>query len=331
MGMAITKNLVNMMNGEIQVDSEKGVGTVFTITVTLKASNRSIQIVHGMELPKDLRALVVDDDEIACEHAQIVLRAIGIEAETCTQSEEAARRAQEAFRHGKPYQLILTDYKMPGMNGLELVKEIRKFDNDETVIFMLTGYRWDTIELELKGEHIDGIIVKPLFSDSLSREICSILAKKGILESEDEEEEMSLLDAKAKSILEGSRVLIAEDVDQNAEVLEDLLSLEGVLAEHALNGSIAIDMFNERPEGYYNAIIMDVRMPVMDGLTATKAIRSLTRADAKTIPIIAMTADVFDEDIEKSLQAGMNAHLSKPIEPENLYKTLARMIGNLKK
>ena len=331
LGMAITKNLVNMMNGEIQVDSEKGVGTVFTITVTLKASNRSIQIVHGMELPKDLRALVVDDDEIACEHAQIVLRAIGIEAETCTQSEEAARRAQEAFRHGKPYQLILTDYKMPGMNGLELVKEIRKFDNDETVIFMLTGYRWDTIELESKGEHIDGIIVKPLFSDSLSREICSILEKKGILESEDEEEEMSLLDAKAKSILEGSRVLIAEDVDQNAEVLEDLLSLEGVLAEHARNGSIAIDMFNERPEGYYNAIIMDVRMPVMDGLTATKAIRSLTRADAKTIPIIAMTADVFDEDIEKSLQAGMNAHLSKPIEPENLYKTLARMIGNLKK
>ncbi len=126
--------------------------------------------------------------------------------------------------------------------------------------------------------------------------------------------------------LAGCRVLMAEDVDQNAEILQDLLELEDMEAEHASNGEIAVRMFSEKPAGYYDVILMDVRMPVMDGLTATRTIRALDRPDAKTIPIIAMTANVFDEDVERSLQSGMNAHLSKPIEPEHLYETMARLI-----
>jgi CheY-like chemotaxis protein len=135
-----------------------------------------------------------------------------------------------------------------------------------------------------------------------------------------------LTEEEQERVLEGRRILMAEDVEQNAEILEDLLDLEGMEAEHAANGEIAVRMFSEKPAGYYDAILMDVRMPVMDGLSATAAIRALDHPDAKTIPIIAMTANVFDEDVERSLAAGMNAHLSKPIEPERLYENLARLI-----
>jgi CheY-like chemotaxis protein len=130
----------------------------------------------------------------------------------------------------------------------------------------------------------------------------------------------------AESVLAGRRVLMAEDVEQNAEILEDLLDLEEMEAEHAVNGQVAVEMFSEKPAGYYDVVLMDVRMPVMDGLTASKAIRELNHPDAKTIPIIAMTANAFDEDVQRSLQAGMNAHLSKPVEPERLYETLGKLI-----
>lgn len=134
-------------------------------------------------------------------------------------------------------------------------------------------------------------------------------------------------EAETDNLLSGRRVLMAEDVDQNAEILADLLELEDVESEHAANGKIAVQMFAKSPAGYYDAVLMDVRMPEMDGLDATRAIRALEHPDAKTIPIIAMTANVFDEDVERSLQAGMNAHLSKPVEPERLYKTMAKLIA----
>ncbi len=325
LGLAITRNLVEMMNGEIRVESKKGVGSTFTVTVTLQSSVRSAHAEHGIRLPKGLRAMVVDDDGIACEHSQLALRAIGIESDSVTDGATALERLRKACDAGEPYQLLLTDYKMPEMNGLELTRSLHSFDQGETSVIMLTGYNRDIIEEEAKTDGVDGTLTKPLFSDVLLREVHRVLSKRGVLEQEmTEEPEVS----PAEEILAGCRVLMAEDVEQNAEILADLLELEGIESEHAVNGEEAIRMFSEKEAGYYDAILMDVRMPVMDGITATKTIRGLEHPDAKTIPIIAMTANVFDEDVERSLQVGMNAHMSKPIEPERLYDTMARLISD---
>ncbi len=324
LGMAITKNFVEMMNGEIDVQSEKGVGSVFTVTVTLKASSRTARLDHRASLPENLRAMVVDDDEIACEHGQLVLRTLGVEADAFTNPEEALRVVEEAHARGQAYDIILTDYKMPEMNGLNLARSARAIDGGKSIIILLTGYNWDIIESEAKVD-VDDIMAKPLFSDSLLRTIHAAFLNRDGIELPEPVEEAP--EERLATSLAGRRVLMAEDVDQNAEILEDLLDLEDIGAEHAVNGQVAVNMFAATPVGYYDAILMDVRMPVMDGLTAARTIRELDRADAKTVPIIAMTANVFDEDVERSLQAGMNAHLSKPVEPERLYETMARLIA----
>ena len=329
LGMASTKNFVDVMNGDIQVESEKGVGSVFTVTVTLKASSRSVSLDEVKALPPGLRAFVVDDDEIACEHAQVILRTLGIEADTASRPQDALNRIRSAHDQGHPYGLLMTDYKMPGMNGLDLTRAVRSFDHGETAIIILTGYNYDIIEEEARLDGVDGIMPKPLFSDSLMKNIHSVFeARNGLVTVSKDD---SSLEAESQedtgNVLAGRRVLMAEDVDQNAEILEDLLDLEDISAEHAVNGAAAVRMFSDRPAGYYDAILMDVRMPEMDGLTATRAIRAMDdHPDAKTIPIIAMTANVFDEDVERSLQAGMNAHLSKPVEPDRLYETLAKFL-----
>ena len=324
LGMAITKNFVEMMNGDIHVDSEKGVGSVFTVTVDLKSSDRKTEVEQEISLPENLTALVVDDDEIACEHAKIVLQSIGIKVDTVSNGNEALSLMQKQREAGQGYDLLLTDYRMPGMSGLELTRAVRAFDNNETAVIMLTGYNWDIIDEEAREDGVDGIIAKPLFSDSLMQQIHTVLlnrsgAEIGHTEPAEEPEQ--------ESHLAGRRVLIAEDVEQNAEILQDLLEIEDLLSERAENGAVALQMFSEKPAGYYDAILMDMRMPVMDGLTATREIRALPREDAGKIPIIAMTANVFDEDVENTRNAGMNAHLGKPVEPELLYETLNRFVS----
>ena len=321
LGMAITKNFVEMMNGDIHVESEKGVGSVFTVTVTLGASDRQAQAAQGIDLPENLRALVVDDDEIACEHGRIVLQSIGIEADTAASGREGLAALRGAHDRGRGYDLLLTDYKMPGMNGLELTRELRSFDEGKTAVIVLTGYNWDIIDEDARRDGVDGIIAKPLYADSLLQQIHNVLLHRSGIEPAEAEEEPA-----QESSLAGRRILIVEDVEQNAEILQDLLEIEDVLTEHAENGAVALEMFGKHPAGYYDAILMDMRMPVMDGITATRAIRALERPDAATIPIIAMTANVFDDDVESTRKAGMNAHLGKPVEPERLYDTLARIM-----
>ena len=326
LGMAITKSYVEMMHGDIQVESEKGVGTTFIVTVTLKASARAAHMEHGITLPDGLHALVVDDDEIACEHTQVVLRVLGIESEATTDPEEALRLIREAYDEGRPYPLLLTDYKMPGMNGLDLVRAVHKFDHGETAVIMLTGYSWDIIEEENHAEDVDMLLSKPLFSDSLQHAIHTVLEKHEDTQGAASTAAPTQNPQPLTNVLAGCRILMAEDVEQNAEILADLLELEEMEAEHASDGQMAVQMFSDSAPGYYDCILMDVRMPVMDGLSATRAIRSLDRPDAKTIPIIAMTANVFDEDVKHSLQSGMNAHLSKPIEPDRMYETMSKLI-----
>ncbi len=324
LGMAITKSYVEMMNGSIDVQSTKGVGSTFTVSVTLGTTERSARDDDAITLPEGIRCLVVDDDPIACEHAQIVMRAVGVESDAATDPHEALERLRAAHDRSEPYGIVLFDYKMPDMNGLELAQSVRTFDDGKTAVIMLTGYSFDSYEDEaLAGGMVDAIMAKPLFTDTLSKAVFSALAKKGNVDlSMPVMEEVTF----EEGGLAGRRILMAEDVDQNAEILADLLDLEEMESERAENGQRAVEMFSEQPAGYYDAILMDVRMPVMDGLTAARTIRELSHPDAKRIPIIAMTANVFDEDVERSLQAGMNAHLSKPVEPDNLYDTLAQLI-----
>ncbi len=319
LGMAITKSIVSMMNGEIEVDSEKGVGTTFTVTVTLKLSGRGARKERG-ELA-GLRALVVDDDPVAREHEQLVAAAVGIQADTAESGAEALRLIKEKRVAGQGYQLVLTDFLMPGMDGVAFTRELRKLDSGETAVILLTGYDWEDKQEEALAAGVDAISSKPLFADSLAHIVQSILLRRG-----QEESPAAAPEASAAAALAGCRVLVVEDIELNAEILMDLLEMEEIESERAENGRDAVDMFAAHPAGYYDAILMDVRMPVMDGLDATRAIRALPRADAKLIPIIAMTANAFDEDVQHSLQAGMDAHLSKPVEPERLCETLNRML-----
>ncbi len=324
LGMAITKNIVEMMNGEIHVDSEKGVGTTFTVTVTLKASGRSVHYEYNGKLPDGLKMIVIDDDEVACEHARLVADAIGLNSDFCTGVEEALEKIKAKREAGDPYDFVLTDYKMPVMNGIEFTRALRKLDNGETAVIIMTGYSWDDMQKEALEAGVDSIMSKPLFTDSLLRQINKVLDQRLENAGGKTAEDAAAAD-NAEGALQGLHVLVAEDFEINAEILIDLLDMEGITAEHAENGQIAVDIFVSHPENHFDAILMDIRMPVMDGLTATKTIRGLERPDAKTIPIIALTANAFDEDVQRSLQAGMSAHLSKPVEPDKLYEMLEKL------
>ena len=188
----------------------------------------------------------------------------------------------------------------------------------------MTGYDFDAESERAHKEGVDGILTKPLFADTLQREIQMVMRGRMKVSADEPDEAEDTADEGYS--LEGLRVLIAEDVDINAEILGDILEMEGMEHERAGNGQIAVDMYGDSDEGYYDAILMDIRMPVMDGLTAAAAIRVMERYDARRIPIIALTANAFEEDVRNSIEAGMNAHLSKPVEPESLYDLLASLI-----
>ena len=315
LGLAITKNIVEMMNGRIEVQSEKGAGSTFTVTVPLKTSDRSGRTDIGDIRPQDLHVLVIDDDPDARTHSQLVLNLEGISADIAGSGKEAYEMLTLAQARQHPYNLILVDWKMPEQNGLEVTRTIRGKYDKQSAIIILTAYGWDEIMEQALDAGVDSFMSKPLFASGVLQELQQILQRREIAKQEIK-----------RADLAGKRILMAEDMLVNAEIMKELLSMREMETEHAENGQIAVDMFAEHPAGYYDAILMDVRMPVMDGLRATEAIRALDRPDAKTIPIIAMTANAFDEDVQRSLQAGMNAHLSKPVEMETLFETLETLI-----
>ena len=215
----------------------------------------------------------------------------------------------------EPYNLIIVDWQMPEMDGVETAKNIRSLIGADTAVIILTAYNWDDIYEEAMDAGVDSFIAKPLFTENLINEFKNVLKKKKIA-----------AESIRKAELEGRRVILAEDIEVNAQIMMKVLSMRKIEADHAVNGKEAVELYKNKPEGYYDAILMDMRMPEMDGLTATRNIRALGREDSASIPIIALTANAFDEDVQQSLQAGLNAHLSKPVETEVLLETLEKLI-----
>jgi len=314
LGMPITKSLVEMMNGNIAVESEKGKGTTFTVTVTLEESARRAAGLADDDLdPRAMSVLVIDDDPVALEHAQIVLGQLGFGCDLADSGPAALELVRLHHARRAEYDLILVDWRMPGMDGVETTRRIRAMGSESPIV-ILTSYNWDDIAAEATQAGVDTFVAKPLFAGSVMDQFREAFKNKA---------------ARAggrRASLEGRRVLLAEDVAVNAEIMGMVLSMRRVEADVAENGRIAVEKFASHPAGYYDAVLMDMRMPVMDGLEATRTIRAMDREDAGLIPIIALTANAFDEDVQRSLQAGLNAHLSKPVEPEALFETLESLI-----
>lgn len=315
LGLAITKNIIEIMNGDIRVESRKGEGTTFFVTLTLDDSANPAGRDFEVD-PEEINVLVIDDDPVACEHAKLVLEKAGIASETVTSGEVALRAVELRQARQDPYNLILVDWQMPGMDGIETTRKIKEIVGNETAIIMLTAYKWDDIFDEAKNAGVDCFIAKPLFASNVIEEFKNAMASKR--KGPDDKPDVECL--------KGIRVLLAEDVQINAEIMMMILSSKEIDVELAENGRIAVELFENHEEGYYDAVLMDMRMPEMDGLEATRTIRAMGRKDSESIPIIALTANAFDEDVQRSLQAGLNAYLSKPVQPEALFNTLAKYI-----
>lgn len=312
LGMAITKAIVDMMEGSIELESAPGMGTEFHIILDLE---RATLQEMDMVLPP-WKMLVVDDDSDLCKSAISSLKEIGITADWASGGRMAVQMARQCHAVGDDYQIILLDWKMPGMNGLETVKELRKYLGEDVPILIISAYDWSDIEDEAKAAGIHGFISKPLFKSNLFLGLSPyMLGVKEEKEKKKEEREFFL----------GKRILLAEDNDLNWEIAEEILSEEGFQLERAEDGKICVEKFQNSELGYYDVILMDIRMPVMNGYDAAKAIRALEREDVG-LPIVAMTADAFSEDIQRALDCGMNAHIAKPLDIERLLQILEQYL-----
>ena len=319
LGMAITKSIVDMMNGRIDVESKKNEGTTFTVSVTLMDSDKKTSDeVQEHEISfSELKVLVVDDDPIACNQAKLVLGQSGIKAETVQSGREAVEMVKLCHVRREPYNLIIVDWQMPGMDGVETARQIRSVIGNEAAIIILTAYNWDDVFEEAIEAGVDSFIAKPIFSGNLLDELRNVWKRKNSSSSN-----------MKKADLRNRHVILAEDMEINAQIMVEVLKMRDIKTDVAIDGEEAVKLFESSTKGYYDAILMDMQMPNMDGLTATTVIRAMDREDAKNIPIIALTANAFDEDVQRSLQAGLNAHLSKPVQPDILFETLENLIAD---
>jgi CheY-like chemotaxis protein/anti-sigma regulatory factor (Ser/Thr protein kinase) len=315
LGMAITKNIVDMMGGTITCDSIENQGTEFIVTLDfrLQKEHKKLGKIDKLE---DLRGLVVDDDMNACQSISQMLRQIGMRSEWCTFGKEAIVRTKEAIRIGDRFVVYIIDWQMPDINGIEVARQIRSEVGEDAPIIILTAYDWSDIEEEARKAGVTDFVSKPLFLSDLH----AVLRKAC-----EPEKEVVVKEAPKEIDLHGKRLLLVEDNEFNREIAVDIISETGMEIEEAEDGSVAVNKLLEKGEGYYNAVLMDIQMPIMDGYTAAHTIRSFENKKLANIPIIALSANAFEEDRQKSLDAGMNGHLSKPININELMETLSQI------
>lgn len=320
LGLSITKNLAELMHGSISVKSEQGTGTEFTVDLPFgRITGASMADTAAF---RGKCALIVDDDELSREYTAAVLGRIGISYDTASNGDDAVRLLRSKAEAGEKYDICFIDWRMPGMNGLDVTCRIREVFDRDTVVIIVSAFDLCEIEDDAKGAGADLFLSKPIFQSSVFDLISQITGNVPVegIEKEPSEYDFS-----------GHRALLAEDNEMNTEVATDILGLAGMEVDHAADGAQAVDMFTSSQPGKYDIILMDVQMPGMDGYEAAAAIRASSHPEAKTIPIYAMTANAFTEDIAHSMSAGMDGHLSKPIDTKLLYRTIYNCITKKKK
>ena len=315
LGMAITKNIVDMMNGSIQVKSEQGIGSEFIVNFTFRLNAEAKEV---KEIPQlwNLKALVVDDDFNTCDSVSYMLEQVGMRAEWTLSGKEAVLRTRQAVSRGAGYSVYIIDWMLPDMNGIEVTRRIRKETGEDTPIIVLTAYDWADIEEEAKEAGVTAFCSKPLFLSELRSCLNSIVN----VSDEDENKGNMTVD------FEAGRILLAEDNELNQEIAVEILGDAGFTTEVAPNGQIAVDMLKKSEPGYYQVVLMDVQMPVMNGYEAVREIRNFENKKLASIPILAMTANAFEEDKQEALRCGMNDHIAKPINVKVLFETLKKVL-----
>jgi len=315
LGMAITKKIVEMMGGKIAVNTRKDEGTEFIVTLNFKIADKQTSDPVIPEL-KGMRSLVVDDDINACQSIADMLREVGMRSEWCVSGRESVIRTEESVRHGDRFKVCIVDWIMPDMNGIETVRRIRRIVGKDAFIIIMTACDWNDIEKEAREAGVDAFITKPLFPSDLQKTLRQFCGKADPERAEKEEQFISL---------KGKKVLMVDDNELNLKIGVLQLKQQGMTVDTALNGQLAVDMIRENGIDAYDFILMDIQMPVMDGYEATSILRKLPGGDK--LKILAFSANAFEEDREKSLKAGMNGHIAKPLKVNELLSELKRFVG----
>ena len=319
LGMAIAKNIIDMMGGVIMVNSMEGKGSEFIVELPCKISSVSAKFEPIPEL-QGVRILVADDDTDTCLSVCSMLREIGMRPDWTNYGKEAVIRAKDALDSVDEFRVYIIDWQMPDLNGIETVRRIRKVIGGSAPIIILTAYDWSDIEEEAREAGVTAFCSKPLFMSELR----NVMAQPLMISLDKQTEEKS--EAEAKPDFSGKRVLLAEDNELNQMLAENMLTEVGLAVEIANDGTEAVEKMKSAPAGYYDIILMDIQMPQMDGYEATRQIRALEDNEKAGIPIVAVTANAFEEDRQIAMEAGMNGHLAKPYDVPDIMKTLKELL-----
>ena len=314
LGMAITKNIVDLYGGTIQVESEEHKGTEVIITLDFKLQTEHKEPERIVEL-EGLRGLVADDDISACKSISRMLKDIGIRSDWCASGKEAVIRTEEAYQEGDLFKVYIIDWLMPDMNGIETARRIRHIVGDAAPIIILTAYDWTDIEFEAREAGVTGFISKPLFASDLRVALMKCIGKEEKVEEQ-----------KVSYDFTGKKILLVEDNEMNREIATELLEEDGFVVDTAEDGTIAVQKMENAKPGDYDLILMDVQMPIMNGYEATRRIREMNDPAIANITILAMTANAFEEDRQSAIAAGMNDHLTKPVDVRKLKDTLVKYL-----
>ncbi|MBU5482216.1 response regulator [Blautia sp. MSJ-19] len=319
LGMVITKNILEMMDGNINVESEYGKGTRFTAHFRIKNQNK---LLENDKLPENMSVLIVDDDEATGESTSLTLESLGIRNKYAATGMEAIEMVKNTVKNGKPFRVCLIDWKMPDMDCMEIVRQVRRYGGAEMSIVIISAYDWSEIEMNARAAGADSFMTKPLFRSKLIGKL------KEVTDSIPEEQKENILEKYTEKNYEDKRILLVDDNDLNREIAREILEMTHVMVEEAEDGKQAVEMFEKSEEKHYDMILMDIQMPVMNGHEATKIIRRMNRPDAVSVPIIAMSANAFVEDVENSRLAGMNSHISKPVNIAKLLGIMEDYLGS---